>query len=338
MMVRQTSTFLFFLTPEFTMLAFSAALESLRLANQVLERNAYEWKLVSADGKQVTASCGISLGVDMSLAEARSLVNDGALPRMVMICSGHNVEDYADRGLIGWLRECRKRRISIGAICTGAHILAQAGLLNGKRGTIHWENYSSFSEEFVDVHLTSQIFEVDDGIYTCAGGVTPLEMMLDLIGEDWGMNPAAEVCQQAILSNLRDRSERQRLPFAIPGNINSPNVQKLIQLMEENIADPLPLNSISGKVGISRRQMERYFRNAFDCSPHRYYVRLRLERARSLLRQTSMQIVEVAVACGFVSASHFSKTYREIHGESPAECRRARVAAIASWKRIKEAA
>ena len=333
MMPRQSSTILFYLTPEFTMLAFSSALESLRLANQALKRDAYDWRLVSSDGKPVKASCGISIATDISLTQARAMLVNGAPPRMAMVCAGRNVQNHCDRELLGWLRECRNKRVAIGAICTGAHLLARTGLLNNKRCTIHWENYSSFAEEFPTAELSSHIFEIDDGIYTCAGGTTPLEMMLELIGHDCGMDVAVEVCQQAVLASVRDRSERQRLPFAIPGHASSPNLRKVIRLMEENITDPLALGTISDRIGISRRQMERYFRTVFDCSPHRYYLRLRIERAKSLLQQTSMQIVDIAIACGFVSASHFSKTFRQLLGESPGECRQERVIKLSGWKR-----
>ncbi|WP_429809047.1 GlxA family transcriptional regulator [Ensifer sp. B1-9] len=316
---------LFYLAPEFTMLAFTSALEVLRLANQVLEADAYEWRLVSADGSCIRASCGLAIDTDLSLAEARRRVNDGLDVRMAIVCSGRNVQHHVDKGLDSWLRECRKRRITLGALCTGSHLLAHAGLLREKRCTIHWENYPSFAERFADALLSTQIYEVDDEIYTCAGGTSALEMMLHIIGQDFGFDVAVEVCQQAIVAGVRDRSERQRLPFSLPQGVRSKNLKAAIRIMEQNLTEPLPLHVVAAKVGISRRQMERYFRHEFACSPARYYVRLRLERAKSLLKQTGMPVVEVAVACGFASASHFSKTYRIAEGVPPHESRKARL-------------
>lgn len=314
------SVFYFYITPEFTMLAFTTALETLRLANQVLGRDKYAWRIVSADGKPVRASSGLQLGADLSLDEARNQTRT-ASARMVVVCAGQDVARYTNRNLSSWLRECRKARISLGAVCTGAHLLAQAGILNKRRCTIHWENLASFAERFSDVQPSPQIFAVDDEIYTCAGGTAPLEMMLEIIAREEGTGTAAAICQLAIVASLRDGSERQRLPYMLPLGVNNANLRTLVEVMEENVADPFPLTVVAARAGISRRQMERYFRDTFNCSPGKYYMRLRIERARSLLRQTTMPVVEIAVACGFVSASHFSKMYRFFEGTSPHESR-----------------
>lgn len=310
------SVFYFYITPEFTMLAFTTALETLRLANQVLGHDKYGWRIVSADGRPVRASCGLQLGADLSLDEARSQTR-AASARMVIVCAGQDVERYANRSLASWLRECRKTRIPLGAVCTGAYLLAQAGILDKRRCTIHWENLAAFSERFSNVQPSPQIYAVDDDIYTCAGGTSPLEMMLEIVGREEGTGTAAAICQLAIVASLRDGSERQRLPYMLPLGIDNPNLRVLVEVMEENVADPIPLTLVAARGGISRRQMERYFRDTFNCSPGKYYMRLRIERARSLLRQTTMPVVEIAIACGFVSASHFSKMYRSLEGTSP---------------------
>lgn len=314
------SVFYFFITPEFTMLAFTTALETLRLANQVLRRDRYAWRIVSADGKPVRASCGLQFDADLSLEEARVQTRTTTI-QMVVVCSGQNVERYANRNLTNWLRECRKARIALGAVCTGAYLLAQAGILNKRRCTIHWENLAAFSERFSHVQPSPQIFAVDDEIYTCAGGTSPLEMMLEIIGREEGTGTAAAICQLAIVASIRDGFERQRLPYMLPLGIDNPNLRVLVEVMEKNVTDPIPLTLVAARGGISRRQMERYFRDTFNCSPGKYYMRLRIERARSLLRQTKMPVVEIAVACGFVSASHFSKIYRSFEGISPHESR-----------------
>ena len=322
----QTSVFYFYVTPEFTMLAFTNALEILRLTNQVLGRDKYEWRIVSCDGEAVRASCGLQLGADLSLEEARSKVRNSSTG-MVILCAGQNVQQYGSRGLDGWLRECRTWRVPLGAVCTGSHLLARAGILRHRRCTIHWENLPSFSESFIEARPNSQIFEVDDEIYTCAGGASSIEMMLHIIGREHGADIAAAVCQLAIVATLRDRSERQRMPYALPISVRNPNLQALVRMMEDNISEPLQLALVAGKVGISRRQMERYFREVFDCSPGRYYMRLRIESAKSLLKHTSMPVVEVAIACGFISASHFSKIFRSFEGTSPHESRMLRAPA-----------
>lgn len=318
------SLILFYLAPEFTMLAFTAALEVLRLANQVTHDLVYEWRIVSADGKPVQASCGLSLNPDLSLAEARTLVASARVPRMTVVCAGRNVQHYREKNLDKWLRDCRKRGVAVAAICTGPYLLAQAGLLSGKRCTIHWENYPAFVENFADAAPSGQIFEVDDDIYTSAGGTASLDMMLHIVAQDHGADVAREICQQAIVGAIRPKFEPQRVPFSLKQDVHNEIVKSAIQLMQEHLAEALSLCAIARRSGLSRRQLERLFRSELDCSPSRYYLRLRVEHAKGLVLYTGMSIVEVAIACGFVSPSHFSKVYRELEGESPVEARRLR--------------
>lgn len=314
--------FLFYVAPEFTMLAFSSALEALRLANQVIGRSVFEWRIVSTDGKPVTASCGLSLNPDLSLAQARELVMGRRAFDMAVVCAGRDVQRHVEKNLNKWLRECRKRRIALAGICTGPYLLAHAGLLKEKRCTIHWENYPAFVERFSDAQPTAQIYEVDDGIYTSAGGVTSFDMMLHIIAQEYGPEVARKICQQAIVGAIRHRTERQRLPFSLAQDVCNEVVKRAVQMMEDNVTDALSPEEIASRIGLSRRQLERLFRKELDCSPSRYYLRLRIERSKGLIAQTGMPIIEIAVACGFVSASHFSKVYREFESVSPAETRR----------------
>ncbi|GCA49383.1 HTH-type transcriptional regulator CdhR [Sinorhizobium sp. KGO-5] len=314
--------FLFYLAPEFTLLAFTSALETLRLANQVSGDEVYEWRIVTSDGKAVRASCGLLITPDLSLAEARNLKAGGVKLAMAIVCAGRNVQKHLDKSLDKWLRECRSQRIPLGAICTGPHLLANAGLLVDKRCTIHWENYPSFAEEFSDAQALPQLYEVDDGIYTCAGGTSSLDMMLHIVSEHHGPDVARRICQQAIVGVVRHRSERQRLPFSLSQDVKHRALRAAIELMSENMTQTLPLPVLAKKVGISRRQMERQFQSNTGCSPKRFYVKLRVERAKALLEQTAMPVVEVAIACGFTSSSHFSKVYRTSEGETPIQTRK----------------
>jgi len=331
MSANDRKTFVFYLVPEFTLLAFSSAIEALRLTNQVVGYEHYSWRLVSADGNPVAASNGVRVSVDRSLGEERARQQGLSKSDMVLVCSGRHVERYADRSLEAWLRECRRRRISLGALCTGAHLLARSGILENRRCTIHWENAPAFAEQFDGSDVTSGIFEVDDDIYTCAGGVASFDMMLHLVGHDFGPRVAAEICSQALVSRLRDSTERQRLPFAFPQGVNNPIIKAAVNLMEDNLSEPITLAELGLRLRLSRRQIERVFQNELHCSPARYYLKLRLERAKLLLTQTSMAVLEVAVACGFVSASHFSKCYRLIEGRTPQADRKSWTPRSAHW-------
>lgn len=307
----------FFLVPDFTLIAFSTAIEPLRVANRMLGYDAYKWRLASNDGKPVKASCGVEIAVQTSLDEERRLMGGQDRPSMVIVCSGMNVERYANKSAFAWLREEYNRGVALGGLCTGAHILAAAGLLSNKRCAIHWENLPGFSEAFPKANVFADLFEIDQNIHTCAGGTASLDMMIKLIGDDFDEILVNRVCEQVLTDRVRSPTDRQRLPLRARLGVQNAKVLSIIELMEQHLSEPLSLLDIADGVGLSRRQIERLFQQEMGRSPARYYLEIRLDRARHLLIQSSLPVVEVAVACGFVSASHFSKCYREFYARSP---------------------
>lgn len=307
----------FFLVPEFTLIAFSTAIEPLRLANRTLGYEAYSWRLASSDGKPVKASCGVEMAVQTSLEDERRKLSGPDRPSMVIVCSGINVETYQNRSAFAWLREEYNRGVAIGGLCTGAHVLAAAGLLSNRRCAIHWENLPGFAEAYPKANVFADLFEVDQNVYTCAGGTAALDMMLKLIGDDFDESLVNRVCEQVLTDRVRSPTDRQRLPLRARLGVQNAKVLSIIELMEMNLSEPLSLIEIADSVGLSRRQIERLFQQEMGRSPARYYLEIRLDRARHLLIQSSLPVVEVAVACGFVSASHFSKCYRELYARSP---------------------
>jgi len=310
-------SFVFFLVPDFTMIAFATALDPLRSANRMLGYEAYTWRLASIDGKPVRASNGVECAVNTSLEEERKKMSGADRPSMAIVCSGLEVEKYHNKSAFAWLREEYNRGVAVGGLCTGAHILAAAGLLSNKRCAIHWENLPGFSEAFPNANVFADLFEIDQNIYTCAGGTAALDMMLKLIGDDFDENLVNRVCEQVLTDRVRSPTDRQRLPLRARLGVQNSKVLTIIELMEANLAEPLSLIEIADHVDLSRRQIERLFRSEMGRSPARYYLEIRLDRARHLLIQSSLPVVEVAVACGFVSASHFSKCYRELYARSP---------------------
>jgi transcriptional regulator GlxA family with amidase domain len=312
----------FCLLPEFTLLAFSSAIEALRLANAVLGYDAYTWRLTTSTGEEVRASCGVSVKGDSSIAAERQQVSRQSRPFMAVICGGRNVERYTCRAIEAWLRECRQNGIAIASLCTGAHLLAHAKLLDDRKCVIHWENFPSFVERFRDASVQTGLFEIDGGIHTCAGGAASFDMMLHIIRRDFGEEVVAGVCERAIVDRIRNAGDRQRLPFAPRLEEHHPAVTRLIERMQQTLTEPVPVEELVADLGLTRRQVERLFRSELRNSPARYYMKLRLERARLLLQQMSTPIVEIAVASGFSSASHFSKCYRDAFGCSPHEVRK----------------
>jgi len=307
----------FFLVPNFSMIAFATAIEPLRIANRMLGEEFYTWRLASMEGLPITASNGVEVAVQTSLKEEREALSSSRRPSITFICSGMRVEETVNKSLFAYIRENKNSGVTIGGLCTAAFLLAAAGLLRGKRCAIHWENLPGFAEKFPDVDVYADLYEMDGNTWTCAGGTAALDMMLSMIEKDLGEELVNRVCEQALTDRVRNPHDRQRLPLRARLGVQNPKVLSIIEFMEANISEPLQLIEIADYVGLSRRQIERLFQQSMGRSPARYYLEIRLDRARHLLMQSTMAVVDVAIACGFVSASHFSKCYREMYNKSP---------------------
>lgn len=312
--------FCFYLLPAFSLQAFSSAVEALILANEVLLRDVYSWKVISDDGQPVASSCGLLVGVDSSLSLERERTRGSILTPTPVVVGGRKAPS-PQKQLDAWLRECRNRRSSLMGIGGGTTVIARAGLAEGRRCAVHWEQFPIFSERFPNVVATQSAFERDEDFYTCAGGDAPFDMFLSLVDRHHGTIVVNRICEKAIACRTRAAGDRQRLPLHSRMQLNHQAVIKVIEQMESNLTDPLLLGELVESAGLSRRQIERLFRLELGCSPSRYYLDLRLERAHLLLMSSRMPIVEIAMACGFVSASHFSKAYREAYGCAPHQSR-----------------
>lgn len=302
--------FVFALLPSFTLIAFAAALEPLRIANRVARRPLFSWHLVSDGGEAVTSSAGLAIEVDGDLAEL-------SREDTVLLCGGLGVAEAASRRLINWLRREARRGCAVGGLCTGAQVLARAGLLDGRQATIHWEHYDAFLEDFEEVALTRAIYVIDGNRYSAAGGTAPVDLMLKLIAAEGGEDLAAQVADQLIHNAIRSPQDTQRLSIPTRIGARHPKLAQVIRAMEMNIEEPVSPALLARDVGLSTRQLERLFRRYLNRSPKRYYMELRLQKARNLLMQTDMSVINVALACGFTSPSHFSKCYRAQYQTTP---------------------
>jgi transcriptional regulator GlxA family with amidase domain len=300
----------FLLLNEFSMLAFASALEPLRAANRQTNRDLFNWVIASPGGTVAIASNGVEVRADGDLTILQEC-------RMVFVCAGVNVRGNTDRNVLNLIRRLDRNGAVIGAICTGTYVMAAAGLLDGRRCTIHWENIDGLSEEFPELEITNDLFEVDGTRVTCSGGTASLDMMLNLITQAHGAALAAEISDQFIHDRIREPTDRQRMELRSRLGVSHPKLLAVVKTMEDNLEEPLAQTDIARMTNLSTRQLERLFRKYLNTTPTRYYLNLRLARARHLLRQTSMSILSVALACGFVSASHFSKCYRECYGCTP---------------------
>ena len=315
-------TVVFVLVPRFSMIAFSSAIEPLRIANRLHGTELYRWVVLSPDGNPAHASNGVVVNVDGAIGSYKLPSNGGHHADMVLVCGGLGSEHYKDPGLYAWLRRQERRSAYIGALCTGASLLAGAGLLYGYKCVIHWESLDGFTEAYPEIEVSPDLFVVDRNRITCAGGTAALDMILYLIAEQHGKSLATEVIEQCLGDRMRDPHDHQRLSLSARVGIYSPNVLKAIEIMEAHIEDPISQEDIALLLGLSCRQHERLFRRHIGMSPAHYYLKLRLKKARHLLLQSELSILEIALASGFVSASHFSKCYRGLYGKSPRDERR----------------
>lgn len=306
----RTTHFVFFLVEEFSHLAFSCALEPLRIANLVSGKPLYRWSLISADGKTATCSNG-----------SVTLVHGGMEPvkhadRLFLI-SGINVQNHVTPELLTFLRRERAAGTPLGAICSAAYILAKAGFLDGMEAAIHWEYHDLFVEEFPEVKLVRNVFVSRARIITASGGTAAADLMLHLIGRQHGADLATAVADQMVYNAVREGTAAQRVSLQSRHGMRNVHLMRAIRMMEEHIEEPLPPSVIAEKLGISTRQLERLFGRYLNSTPKHYFLEMRLHRARNLLVQTEQSITEIAMACGFRSTSHFSKVFRGLYGTSP---------------------
>ncbi|MFT2215629.1 GlxA family transcriptional regulator [Rhizobium giardinii] len=317
---KATRWFSFYLIEEFSLQAFSSALAVLRLANEVLRDPGYKWRIVTRTGGPAFSSCGVQIAADGSIEQERELLVTDTRTSMAVICGGHGMAS-GFRELDTWLRECRIHRIPIAALAGAAFVPARAGLLKGRRCAVHWEQFPAFSEQFSDIEATQTLFEIDGGFFSSAGGEAAFDLFLRIVEQDYGDTIVDRVCEKALSDRTRDLGEKQRLPLQTRFGVAHPGLIKVIEQMEANLVEPLRMGELAPASGLSRRQIERLFHREFGRSPARYYLEIRLEKADLLIQHSSLPIVEIAIACGFISASHFSKAYRETYGMAPQQKR-----------------
>ena len=309
----RTTHLAFLMVPDYTLVTLSNAIAVLRMANRLSERPMYRWSCATLDGAPVPSSAGLRIIPDGDVRTLEAV-------DILFVCGGYDPERQCSRFLMDALRRFAARAVPLGALCTGTHFLAAAGLLDGYRCAIHWENLSSLRELFPKVEVSSRLFVIDRDRYTCSGGVSSIDLMLTLVADAHGQRLAGDISEQFILDRIRTEEDAQRTPLHyLIGAGQNETLVDAVTLMEANIEEPLGLGELAGYVGVSRRQLERLFHQHLACTPSRYYLDLRLHRGRMLLLQTGLKIADVASRCGFSSAARFGKSYVEKYGKRPRE-------------------
>ena len=305
----------FLLLPDFPLMSYASAIEPLRAANVLAGETLYRWSHLTMDGQPARASVGLEIAPDLSLEAARDL-------DALFVCAGRNPAAFDHKPTFAKLRALAASGVEIGGMSGGAFILARAGLLRRRRCTIHWEHIPALLEEFPELLLERTLYVFDGDRSTCAGGLAAFDMMVDLIGRRHGAPLANAVSEWYLRTHPRSGEDAQRLSLRERTRVANEKVLKALALMEERIERPLSRETLADAAGVSLRQLERLFSAHLGQSLASHYLGLRLDRARKLLRQTSLPVVEVALACGFAASGHFSRVYKARFGRNPTAERR----------------
>ncbi len=296
-------------------MAFASTVEPLRAANLIKGKSLYRWSQYSPDGGPIASSSGLEV-LTTALPAPQS-----ADFEVLVLCSGLGAETYKNPKLRRFLRRIARRDLMIGSVSTASFLLADAGLLDGRRCTIHWDYIEAFREAYPELDIRNELFIVDNRVFTCAGGIAAMDFMLEFIRHREGYEFANCVAENFIYGTMRQAEDSQRMALRIRLGVAHRAILQAAELMEDAIETPLRQADIASRVGISTRQLERLFYRHIGCSPMQHYIRLRLDRARKLLRRSTLPVLDIGVACGFASASHFARAYKRQFGLVPSSDR-----------------
>lgn len=308
-------TMTFLLIEQYSAMCLISAIEGLRAANHVSGSTLYTWKLISHDGNQVEASNGMNMAVEEALSPELST-------DYLFIVASLNYSPAYLAKLNSHLRQLDRRGIKLGGISLGTWILARAGLLDKAKCTIHWEGIPAFQETFPDIDLVSDLFVIDNNRYTASGGVADLEMMLEIIRQDHGEEMALKIANNFQLDRVRTAGSVQRSGSIIRMDTMPSSIQQAVKLMMANLETPLTNSEIAKHINTSIRNLERTFMRKLNTSPAKYYLALRLEKARELLLHTNLSTLEIALQCGFSSSSYFARCFQREFLIKPSDIRK----------------
>lgn len=317
---KPTANVLIVVVDGFSLMSLSGLVEPLKQANEVAGQGHFRWRTIGIDRAQATSSSGISVALDGCLGDLHA-GDIQTRPDTVLVCAGDGVEGHASWQVRSFLQRMRRHGAMIGGVGTGAWLLADAGLLAGRECTIHWSKIPAFAEKFRDARIENRLIQQDDNIHTCAGEMAAFDMSIGLINHSIGHDTGQRVSNHFVADMARAPNDRQRLPQTLKYRSPSDPMVRAIALMESNIATPKTMSEIASQTGLSRRQLERLFKQHLGSTPHHYYLALRLDWARDLLRQTKIPVTEVAIASGFASTSQFSKSFRDAYACRPSDVR-----------------
>jgi AraC family transcriptional regulator, glycine betaine-responsive activator len=297
-----------------SLMCLSACVEPLRAANRIIGHTAYTWRLLSPGGQAVITSSGITLKVD-----GRFTPDD--VRNALWIVAAFGVPEQASPALLAKVGQVARRGVPLWGVESGGWVMALAGLLNGHRATVHWEDLEAFQARFPAVDVRSDRVVID-GPYVTAGGASPmLDLTLELIRTRQGLAVSIEVASIFIYDQSKASGDPQ--PRLTLGRVEQRDarVSRCLKLMGDHVERPLEIATLARRVGISSRMLERLFLRDLGQTPSLFYRDLRLNGARRLVIDTRKSLTEIAILTGFSSSSAFSRSFKERFGQSPKAAR-----------------
>ncbi len=307
----------FVLIPRFNMMTVTTMIEPLRIANYLSSSPRYQWEFLSFDDQRVSSSNQLSIDCQLINSQHNEKYD------MVFILGSWGCEHYQQVELFNWLHRLHYNGDKLCAVEMAAYTFARARILSKKLATMHWSMMAGFAEMFPNVNLSERLYTIDRNLITCAGGTAGIDLMLHLIIQQHGENLGAEIADQMIHHPARTADMAQRRTHGGTRSHIHPYVNEAIKLIEENMVEPMSIPDIAAKIGLSQRQLERYFKTYLGCSIVQLSQLIRLQYARVLLTSTNMPIREVSAASGFNSMSHFSNVFFKRFGKKPSSYRHA---------------
>jgi len=309
-----TLKILIVLTPRFSMLALTGCLEVFCAANKLSEKRLFSWSFHSVSGNGVVSSTGLPVIVHGGLIAAERTST-------IVLIGGDAVPFQADKQLINWIQRHSRIGVCFAALCSASILLAKAGLLNGRRATVHWPFMDYLIEFHPKVDLRPVSYTIHDRFMTAAGGTSSIDLFLEFLERRHGGLISAEVSESLNYTSIRALQEVLRTDLPSRRQIRHPKLIKAINIMENSVEEPVSPATVADTIGISTRQLERLFKAILTTSPKKFYIELRLSRSYQLLISSDMSVIEIAIATGFKSASHFAKIFRARYGASAYQIR-----------------
>jgi transcriptional regulator GlxA family with amidase domain len=310
----------FVLANHFTLTAFSAFVDTLRLAADEGDGSRpilCRWTVMSASGQPLRASCGVEV-----LPQSR-LLDPSGFDYIAVIGGLLHQGSQIDADTEAYLRAAAAAGVTLIGVCTGSFVLARAGLLQGRRCCVSWYHHRDLVEEFGDVEpVSDRIFLIDGNRITCSGGAGAADLAATLVDKHVAQAAARKSLNVLLFDTPRPASSTQPAPARVPQG-SGEHVRRATLLMEQSLAEPLPIEAIAERVGVSVRQLDRLFRAELGEGPAATYRAMRVEYGRWMLNRTERPIAEVASLTGFVDGAHFSREFRKQFGRSPSQWRKA---------------